>query len=220
MYLCCVKSTELIPQRIKAIGEGVVFGYADLLLPDDMQTAATMTLSRMVAEGSLRKVGKGKFYKPVVSRLGEMPPMIEQLTKDLLFKDGERIGTRTYRRPLKRGGYEIAYTVQSNEITDTSIPLIRILDALKYIKKIPATSPDAVATIIREQLKKLSDDERTLLISYAINYAPAVRALSGMILENIGCFNAQLKETLNPFTRYSIGISDNLFPNKSNWNIE
>ena len=244
MYLCCVKSTELIPQRIKAIGEGVVFGYADLLLPDDMQTAATMTLSRMVAEGSLRKVGKGKFYKPVVSRLGEMPPMIEQLTKDLLFKDGERIGyitgvpafsqmglttqisskiligTRTYRRPLKRGGYEIAYTVQSNEITDTSIPLIRILDALKNNKKIPATSPDAVATIIREQLKKLSDDERTLLISYAINYAPAVRALSGMILENIGCFNAQLKATLNPFTRYSIGISDNLFPNKSNWNIE
>ena len=153
-------------KKIKGIGAGVIFGYADLDLPTEVQSAALMTISRMVADGTLRKVGKGKFYKPVVSRLGEMPPMIEQLTKDLIFKDGERIGYITgipafsqmglttqisskivigaarYRRPLKRGGYEISYTIQPNEITEDSIPLLRILDALKNIKKIPAATPD------------------------------------------------------------------------------
>ena len=244
MYLCIVKSTELIPQRIEAIGEGVVFGYADLLLPDDMQTAATMTLSRMVADGSLRKVGKGKFYKPVVSRLGEMPPMIEQLTKDLLFKDGEHIGYITgtpafsqmglttqisskiivgasqYRRPLKRGGYDISFTLQPNEITDSSIPLLRMLDALKSIKKIPAASPDDIVRNIRVLLEKQSNEERSRLISYSKKYAPAVRALLGAILESIGQFDGLLKKSLNPFTKYAIGISENVLPNKSNWNIQ
>lgn len=239
-----MKSTRVIPQRIEAIGAGVIFGYSDLDLPPEMQTATAKTLSRMVADGTLRKVGKGKFYKPVISRLGEMPPMIEQLTKDLIFKDGERIGYITgtpafsqmglttqisskivigavrYRRPLKRGGYDISYTVQPNEITEDSIPLLRILDALKSIKKIPAATPDDVVRNIQRQFENLTENERCLIIDYAINYPPAVKALSGAILESIGCESARIKKILNPFTKYSLGISESLLPNKSNWNIE
>ena len=239
-----MKSTEVIMKKIKGIGAGVIFGYADLDLPTEVQSAALMTISRMVADGTLRKVGKGKFYKPVVSRLGEMPPMIEQLTKDLIFKDGERIGYITgtpafsqmglttqisskivigaarYRRPLKRGGYEISYTAQPNEITEDSIPLLRILDALKNIKKIPAATPDDVVRNIQRQLENLTENERSSLIGYAINYPPAVRALTGAILECLDRDSARIKETLNPFTKYSLGISESLLPNKSNWNIE
>ena len=239
-----MKSTQIIPQRIEAIGAGVIFGYSDLNLPPEIQTATAKTLSRMVAVGTLRKVGKGKFYKPVVSRLGEMPLMIEQLTKDLIYKDGERIGYITgtpafgqmglttqlsskivigatrYRRPLKRGGYEISYTIQPNEITEDSIPLLRILDALKSIKKIPAATPDEVVRNIQRQLENLTENERSSLIAYAINYPPVVRALTGAILESMGCESARIKETLNPFTKYSPGISGSLLPNKSNWKIE
>ena len=77
-----MKSTDLINERIRSIGEGVVFGYSDLNLPADLQSASAMALSRMVTDKQLRKVGTGKFYKPIVSRLGEMPQMIEQMTKD------------------------------------------------------------------------------------------------------------------------------------------
>ena len=239
-----MKSTEIILQKIEVIGAGVIFGYADLDLPTEAQNAALMTISRLVADGTLRKVGKGKFYKPVVSRLGEMPPMIEQLTKDLIYKDGERIGYITgtpafsqmglttqisskivigavrYRRPLKRGGYEISYTIQPNEITEDSIPLLRILDALKGIKKIPAATPDDVVKNIQRQLKNLTENERCCLIRYAINYPPAVRALSGALLESIGYNTDRIQGTLNPYTKYSLGISRSLLPNKSNWNIE
>lgn len=239
-----MKSTEVISQKIEAIGAGVIFGYADLGLPAEAQSAALMAISRMVADGKLRKVGKGKFYMPVVSRLGEMPPMIEQLTKDLIFKDGERIGYITgtpafsqmglttqisskivigsarYRRPFKRGGYEISYTIQSNEITDDSIPLLRILDALKNIRKIPAATPDDVVRNIQEQLRNLSEAEWTRFAGYALNYPPSVRALSGAILETIGCYNGRIKETLNPFTKYALGISGKVLPNRSTWRIE
>lgn len=239
-----MKSTEIILQKIETIGAGVIFGYADLDLPTEVQKAALMTISRMVADGMLRKVGKGKFYKPVVSRLGEMPLMIEQLTKDLIFKDGERIGYITgtpafsqmglttqisskivigaarYRRPLKRGGYEISYTIQRNEITEDSIPFLRILDALKSIKKIPAATPDEVVSNIQRLLENLTENDQDKLIGYAIHYPPAVRALSGAILESIGCESARIRETLNPFTKYALGVLESQLPNKSNWNIE
>lgn len=243
-YICAMKSTDAIPKRIEAIGAGVIFGYSDLDFPPEMQAATAKALSRMVAEGKLRKVGKGKFYMPVISRLGEMPPMIEQLTKDLIFKDGKRIGYITgtpafsqmglttqvsskiiigaarYRRPLKRGGYGISFTIQPNEITDYSVPLLRILDALKYIRKIPAATPDDIVRNIQEQLKNLSETERTSLINYAENYPPSVRALMGAMLENIGYYHYGIKRSLNPFTGYKLDISANLLPNKSNWNIE
>lgn len=239
-----MKSTQVIHQSIEAIGAGVIFGYSDLDLPPEMQTAMAKTLSRLVANGTLRKVGKGKFYKPVFSRLGEMPPMIEQLTKDLIFKDGERIGYITgtqafsqmglttqvsskiligsvrYHRPLKRAGYEISYTIQPNEITEDSIPLLRILDALKNIKRIPAATPDDVVRNVQRQLENLTEDERKSFVNYTMKYSPSVRALSGAILESIDNNSERIKESLNPFTKYSLGISENLLPNKSNWNIE
>lgn len=239
-----MKSIEVILQKIEGIGTGIIFGYSDLNLPADVQSAALMTLSRLVADGTLRKVGKGKFYKPVISRLGEMPPMIEELTKDLLFKDGKRIGYITgipafsqmelttqisskivigaaqYRRPLKRAGYEISFMVQNNEITDNSIPLLRMLDALKYLKSIPAALPDEIISNIQGQIKIMSEDKRNDLISYAKKYPPSVRALLGAILDNFGFYCKELKESLNPFSKYSVGISENMLPTKSNWNIE
>lgn len=239
-----MKSTEIITRRIEAIGNGVIFGYADLDLPAEMQTATAKAISRMVAEGVLRKVGKGKFYKPVISRLGEMPPMIEELTKDLLFKDGKRIGYITgilafsqmglttqisskivigaaqYRRPLKRAGYEISFLVQNNEITDNSILLLRMLDALKYLKSIPAALPDEIISNIQGQIKIMSEDKRNSLITYAMKYTPSVRALLGAILDNLGYNCNELKESLNPFSKYAVGISENMLPTKSNWNIE
>ena len=243
-YICTMKSIEVILQKIEDIDIGVIFGYSDLNLPTNVQSASLMALSRLVADGTLRKVGKGRFYKPAISRLGEMPPMIEELTKDLLFKDGERIGYITgipafsqmglttqisskiiiganqYRRPLKRGGYDINFTTQTNEITDNSIPLLRILDALKYIKKIPAALPDEVISNIQGQLKRMPENERDTIIKYAMKYAPSVRALLGAILDNLGCYSKELKKSLNPFTEYNITISETLLPTKANWNIE
>ena len=151
-----------------------------------------MTLCRMVANNQLRKVGKGRFYKPMVSRFGEMPPMPEQLLKDLLVKDGKLVGYITgvpvfaqmglttqvsskiligsaqYYRPLQRGGYMVAYTRQPNEITEESIPILRILDAIKFIKEIPATTVEEAIVSIKNIIGQLSIPNLENLILYAL----------------------------------------------------
>ena len=238
-----MKTTDIIKQRIKAIGDGVIFDYTDLLLPGDLQLAAAKTLSRMVADGELKKIAKGKFYKPVKTRFGEMPPMIEQLTKDLIYKNGVLIGyitgvpafaqlglttqisskiligSATYRRPMKRGGYDISFIKQNNEITEDGIKYLRILDALRFIKHIPATTPDNVVAVMKKHISGLKKDERDLLCRYALNYPAATRAILGAILESNGYFSDCLKSSLNVFTKYDLGISDSALTNKNNWNI-
>lgn len=238
-----MKLKDQILGKVSALGDGVVFGYSDLDLSADKQSAGVKTLSRLVADNQLRKVGKGKFYKPALSRLGEMPLMIEQLTKDLLFKDGLRIGYITgipafaqlglttqistkiligspkYRRPLKRAGYDISCTNQSNEITDESIPLLRILDAIKFIKSIPASSPDEAMKVLISLIKSKTSTDICNLIKYSETYAPYVRAILGAILDEVGITDNEIQASLNPFTKYEIGLSDSVLPTKSKWNI-
>lgn len=238
-----MKSTDVIIERINEIGEGKIFTYSDLSLPRAMQSAAAMSLSRMVAENRLRKVGKGKFYKPVYSRLGAMTPLMDELTKDLLYKEGKiigyitgmptftqmglttqisskvLIGSKSYRRPLMRGGYEISFTRQENEITEYNITLLRFLDAIRFVKKIPACTPDYAVKVLLDKISTFKNAEIDELIQLSLSYPAATRALLGAILENKSIQVQILKSSLNPLTKYNISISADILPNKSNWNI-
>ena len=242
-YICTVKSTDLIIDRINEIGEGIVFTYSDLSLPSEMQSAAAMSLSRMVAENKLKKVSKGKFYKPHNSRLGTMSPALDELMKDLIYKDGRtigyitgvpafaqlglttqissqiKIGSKNYRRPFERGGYIISYIKQENEISNKSIPLLRFLDTLRFIKKIPACTVDNAINILLQKLTSFTEQEIQNLQDYSKNYTASTRALLGAMLELSGFSDNSLKATLNPLSTYKVGVSNNILPNKSNWNI-
>lgn len=238
-----MKPRELISDALNKIPAGVVFGYSDLSLPGEYSLAAAKTVSRMIKSGVLRKVSKGKFYKPRSSRFGELPPMIENLIYDLLYKNGKLIGyitgvqafsrmglttqissqiiiaSNSYRRPLKRCGYDISYTLQLNEITNENIWLLRILDSLKYIKKIPATTPDMVISCVKSILKALSNEELTLIEDLSKKYTASTRALLGSVIESEFGKTSVLRNTLNPFTTYMVGVSSQMLPKKAGWNI-
>ena len=95
------------------------------------------------------------------------------------------VGTNKYRRPITRNGVKISFLLQENAITSSNIPLLRILDALRLIKDIPATSPDDCVMNICKAINALSMEQKRELVELSLAYTPYVRALLGAIYENM-----------------------------------
>ena len=67
----------------------------------------------------------------------------------------------------------------------------------------------------------INKENQLKLADYAMKYTPRTRALVGAILKEIGLWEKSyiLKESLNPITKYKIGISIDNLPTKNYWNI-
>ena len=145
----------------------------------------------MAASGKIAKLSKGKFYKPEKSAFGKLQPNRYQIVKDLLEEDGKitgyltgysiynqlglttqisntiQIGKNTVRPGFKRAGYKISFVLQKNTITKDNIPLLQILDSIRYIKKIPDTTISSACKRLIEIIKELSkEDKATLYASH------------------------------------------------------
>jgi hypothetical protein len=59
------------------------------------------------------------------------------------------------------------------------------------------------------------------MITLALSYPPRVRALLGAILEDIMSTPdlRQLKESLNPFTKFALGVNSKVLKTAPSWNI-
>jgi len=199
----------------------------------------------MVASGQLAKLSKGRYYQPEKTPFGELQPSQSQVVKDLLERDGKiigyltglsrypelglstqvsntiQIGKNDLRSSFKRGQYTIEFIKQKNTITADNIPLLRLLDALRLIKKIPDTSEEAICRRMIEIIGDLSDKDLKKMVRLALKYPPATRAILGALLSNLGKSSdtTTLKKSLNPLTIYTFpGISATL-PQAQEWNI-
>lgn len=234
---------EQVQQEIDSLPEGVVVTASDFEVPRHYRATLIKALNQFEYAGVLKKVSKGKYYKPRQSRFGEMKPSESEIVKDFLQKEGKTIGyitgtrafsgltlttqistdiligTNVARRPLQRGPYKISFLLQPNSITSKNIPLLIILDALRLIKEIPASTPEEALSKIIAWIKVLSASEQKRLASLAMKYRPYVRALTGAILEHLGCPFFDLQESLNPLSRYHLDISASVLPTSTKWNI-
>lgn len=235
--------TKQVREILDTMPQGRVFTIADFNVPQEYQPALVKALSRLVADGLIRKLSKGRYYKPKQTLFGTLKPPVMEVVKDFLERNGKltgyitgtaafaqmglttqitsaiTIGTNKYRRPLKRGEYTVSFIVQPNAITEENIPLLRILDAIKLIREIPATSPDDCVQGISRLVSALSEDDRKRLATLSESYAPYVRALLGAILACIGTETFGLRDTLNGVTTYKLPVSAQALPTKSAWNI-
>ncbi|WP_051568552.1 DUF6088 family protein [Crocinitomix catalasitica] len=238
-----MKTTDYIANRIDRLGKGYVFTYHDFITEVNRKEAVIKTLNRMATSGKIVKLSKGKYYKPELTPFGELPPDQREVVKDLLEKNGKLIGYitglgiynrlglttqisnviqigRNEPRPgLERGKYKIRFIIQKNRITKDSIPLLQILDAIRYIKKIPDESIDKSCKKLIEIVRNRKISEREAMAKLVIKYSPATRALLGAILEMLGEEYENIKKTLNPISTYAFGISGNVLTTKGNWNI-
>ena len=207
--------------------------------------AAIKALNRMVASGKIAKLAKGKYYKPEKTVFGELNPNQYQVVKDLLEIEGKPIGYLTgysiynqlglttqvsnsiqigkneVRPAFKRERYTISFVRQRNIITRENIPLLQILDSIRYIKKIPDTPVASACKRFLEIMDPLSTKEEKTMVRLSQKYPPATRALLGSLLEQLDRrdFLSTLSKSLNPITKHKLRGANEVLSTTPNWNI-
>lgn len=240
-----MKVTDYIVYTIDRLPKGYVFTYADFITEVNKKEAVIKALNRMATSGKITKLSKGKFYKPETTVFGTLQPNQYQIVKDWLEQEGKTIGYLTgysiynelgltrqigniiqigkneVRPKLKRERYTISFIKQKNTITKENIPLLQLLDAIKYIKKIPDASIDNVCKRLLELIKALNEKDRLTLVRLAQKYPPATKALLGALLEQIGdvVITETLQKSLNPITKYKLRGANKVLSTTEKWNI-
>ncbi len=234
---------EQVKQKIDSLQEGVVISASDFNVPRQNYATLVKALNQFEYTGILKRLSKGRYYKPRTSVFGKLPPSEREIVKDLLEKGGKTVGyitgtraftglalttqlsstimvgTNVSRRPLTRGQYRITFLLQPNRVREEDIPLLIILDALRLIRVIPGTTPNDSIVQIMLWIKELSAKDRQRLFELCKAYKPYVRAQLGAIFEYLGYPFEGLQEALNPTSRYNLNISPEALPTTPNWNI-
>ncbi len=240
-----MKTTEYITYIIDRFPNGYVFTYDDFYTDVNKKEAVIKALNRMVESGKIAKLAKGKYYKPENTPFGKLQPNQAQVVKDLLNDDGKnsgyltgysiynqlglttqisntiQIGKNQIRPSLKRDRYTISFVKQKNNITKENIPLLQILDAMRYIKKIPDTTLESSCKRFIAIIKELPEEKINSLVRLALKYPPSTRALLGAILDFLtnSVFTDKLLKSLNPITKYKLTGISKVIPSTEKWNI-
>jgi hypothetical protein len=237
--------TNTIKDTISKFAEGFVFTAEDFPVPPDKQNTVTKVLNNMAAAGQIRRLCKGRFYKPQMSKFGELPPDTYQTVKDLLEKNGKIIGYLTgysifnkfglttqvpvilqiaagkEKKSVIRGNYRISFIIQQNTITKVNVPVLQLLDCLRFFKSIPDAMPNEICRRVLVLFKQLTPEQINTAKRLAIKYPPATIALLGAILET----NSENEDTtllykaLNHQSTYKLDISNEILFNQKKWHI-
>lgn len=225
---------------------GFVFTPSNFPIEAGKQASVNRVLNNMVAAGEIRRLSKGRFYKPQMTQFGELPPDTYQIVKDLIEKNGKiigyitgysafndlglttqvpfalQIGVRNEKKAIQRDVYKISFIKQQNAITKENIPLLRLLDCLRFFKNIPDTTPDNACKRLLYLLSQLDAMQIARMKRLVLKYNPATIALLGALLETLNKKEgtAQLMKQLNPQTSYKLGISEQVLSNQQKWHIK
>ena len=240
-----MKTPEYIQNKIDRLPKGYVFTYEDFMSEVNRKEAVIKSLNRMASKDVITKLSKGRYFKPEQSPFGVLEPDRYQIVKDFLEKDGKvigyltgysafselglttqigniiQIGRKDPRPDLERGKYKINFIRQKNTISKEYIPLLRILDAIRYIKRIPDATVNDSCRRLKVLLSELNDADRLAILRLAMKYPPSTRALLGALVQQItGEEHTPLKNSLNPITMYPLQIDEKVLPTAINWNIK
>jgi ribosomal protein S21 len=238
--------TETVTQRINKLPEAESFGYAQLALTKEQYQTAAKALERLQKKGVIRKLSKGRFYKPKQTIFGEKKPDEQQQLKPYLYQNGQRtayitgdtlynqlglttqvpavikIASRDRRIFINTSTLKATAVKSYVDVTDKNYQLLGFLDALKDLKQIPDVDLENALRIFKHQISALQPAQRQAMIDCALAYPPRVRALLGAMLTDLK-LNAditKLRNSLNPLTTFDMSIDDRLLPGASDWHIQ
>ena len=233
--------SDLVKSKVGRLQRGYIFTYRNLGLEVEKKEAIIKSLNRMVGAGTLRKISKGRYYKPEMSPFGELKPEQKQVVKDILDENGYltglsvfsdlglttqigntiQIGKNDWRPSLKRDRYTIKFLLQKNVISKENIPLLQVLDSIRLIKTIPDTDLNNSSLRLISIIRNLTTIEAKSMIRLAEKYPASTRAILGLYLEEGGKeeLTQTVRKSINPISRYKYPEIASAFPNAINWNI-
>ena len=238
--------SQKIEKRIASITTGTTFRYEDLDIEASEYGAATKSIGRFVDKGTLQRASKGVFYKPRQTVFGLVKPSDYELLKPYLFKNNKRVayitGIQLYNQMglttqmpftieisgksrlkiTKVGNIKVKSIKNFIEVTDENYQLLGILDTFKDFDTIPDIDRTTAIKLLINNVKRLTPQQTQEFMMYALKYPPRVRAFVGATLENIDktLDLISLKKSINPLSKYKVGITSILLPNANNWNLK
>ena len=107
-------------------------------------------------------------------------------------------------------------------ISDSTVPLLEILDVLRDARRVPDANVERVIRETTKRLTALAPAKLKKLQRFALDYYSAgTRALLGMLLTHCRMeVLLALKASLNPATRFDLGIDPDEWPESRAWNIQ
>lgn len=204
--------------------------------------AVALGLSRLKRDGEIERLEKGKYYVPKKTKFGILGPSKASIIEALLRGDDSsyisgiavynKLGPTTqipneitivgrkYNRRTKVGRIKVKYVKGKAPVKKENVYLLQVLDAISDIKKIPDTSTNEIASILKERIQNLSLSDQRKIVDLSQYYRPYVRAIVGEILDEMGLKEVEsIRSSLNPLTVFKINISEKILPLKQNWNL-
>ncbi len=238
-----VNVSSYIQRKIERTESGTIIQMNDFNVPADKRMAMAKELSRLAKKGTIARLEKGKYYKPRKTLFGNLKPSEDEVLKSILKSSNGYIGGATsfnqlglttqvsntitivvsdYRPPKEIAGLKIKFRKSEMSIDSDNTIILQLLDSLRYITRIPDSSVDESLKVIMAKIESMSRIQKRSLLNNAQEYNPATRALIGAIFElNCSGFSTEkLFKSLNPLSKYRLGISKELLPNKLKWRIE
>jgi len=240
------KIIDTVIEKIENMAYGFVFTASDFPVDVTKQKSVNKVLENLTKAGKIRRLSKGRYYKPQITESGELPPDSLQIIKDLLVENGKligyitgnvffiksgltaqtssailHIGTIKDKKSMKRSDYSIKFVKQWNTITKENIPLLQLLDCLRFFKNIPDSMPKESCQRLLHLLSELNDNQRKKIKKLAIKYTPQAIALLGAMLETLNPNEDVeiLRKSLNFQTFYRLSIPQDILPTQKKWNI-
>ena len=133
-----------------------------------------------------------------------------------------KIGVNKNKKAIKRDYHKISFIRQLNEITSKNIPLLQLLDCIRYIKRIPDTNITKSYKRILHLINELSYEDKARLAKLALNYPASIRVLVGTMLEKLELteYAEKLHKSLKVSTTYVFHFKQGLIENPEKWRIK
>ncbi|MDE0061594.1 MAG: DUF6088 family protein [Gammaproteobacteria bacterium] len=232
-------------ESVMRLEPGRIFGCSDMPGYRDAPLAVVRALGRLADKNKLKRLAKGRYYVPKEGMLGFLKPADSELVRNSIYRNGRLIGyvtgvalynrlgltTQTpktvtvaingARQQKDYGTIRIKLVPSRAPVRRSDVPLLQYLDALRDLKKIPDAYPTEALELIAGRLSSLTNGQIESLQRLALKYYnAATRAVLGLILSRIGqTLDPALQGSLNPLTRYDIGLDSKRWADKSAWFI-